>query len=460
MTQRCAAGASGIRAVFVDKGEVVRGPLLCRTVPSAPTNTQLLRPRAPASGAELVTRLPAPQVSWYTDLMLDQFTPGSVASHDELSDYIHQLLGSTADWMSPSDSLQQPAAPAYTQPSGTMRSGAAAAGRTSGATATRPPRGGGSPAPQSQPPMSPAVGVLHRLRRSHTFTGKAMAEGMPLAAPAEMAPSDWAPTGAAQQQRPLKRRSVDDLSALDAETEPRPTVPHVGPVAQPRGAQLRRSSSLPGPPAGGQAACHRQGTAMQAVGGIDSEYYSGARTPLWAAKRQAGAPPLLDARGVPTWPMPPDPPAATQASSPYVGVSRAPWSTRWDAHAVTATGESVYCGSFDSEERAARAHDVAQLKLMGTTAGSGFCNFGVHEYPGIHELADMPLADFLAALSASAVDPLERRYSKYRGVYRDRNQVKGGAERWESRLEEAPDGVNAASSGGDGASTGGMRSIM
>ena len=158
--------------------------------------------------------------------------------------------------------------------------------------------------------------------------------------------------------------------------------------------------------------------------------------------------------------MPPEPPAAAQATSPYVGVSRAPWSTRWDAHAVTATGESVYCGSFDSEERAARAHDVAQLKLLGTAAGSGFCNFAIHEYAGIHELADMPLADFLAALCASAVDPLERRYSKYRGVYRDRNQVKGGPERWESRLEEAPDGVNAASSGGDGASTGGMGSIM
>ena len=431
-----------------------------------PPKHTLLRPRASASEVELVTRLLAPQVSWYSDLMLDQFTPGA-SSHDELSEYIHQLLGSSADWMSPSDSLKMPAAPAYAQPSGSMRAGAAATGRASGATATRPPRGGGSPAPpaqQREPPMSPAVGVLHRLRRSHTFAGKAMGEGMPLAAPSGMAPSDWVPPGAAlqQQQRPLKRRSVDDLSALDAETDPTGPSMHGGTAVAtqpPRGAQLRRSSSLPGPPAGGQAASH-QHVAMQAAGGIDCEYYSGARTPLWAAKRQAGAPPLLDARGVPTWPMPPEPPAAAQATSPYVGVSRAPWSTRWDAHAVTVTGESVYCGSFDSEERAARAHDVAQLKLMGTAAGSGFCNFAIHEYAGIHELADMPLADFLAALCASAVDPLERRYSKYRGVYRDRNQVKGGPERWESRLEEAPDGVNAASSGGDGASTGGMGSIM
>lgn len=401
----------------------------------------------------------SPQVSWYSDAMLAHFIPES-SSHDALSEYIHQLLGSTADWMSPSDSMPLAAVPAYTAPSG-MRTGGAAAGRTSGATAPRPPRasGGGSPAPPPrEPPMSPAVGVLHRLRRSHTFAGKA--------GPAELTPSDWTPPGAGlQQQRPLKRRSVDDLSAPDS--EPEPTVPHSGVASaahalQPRGgAQLRRSSSLPGPPAGGQAATHHEGSAMQpAVGGIDPCYYSGARTPLWAAKRQAGAPPLLDARGVPTWRMPPEPPPAAQATSPYVGVSRAPWSTRWDAHAVTATGESVYCGSFDSEERAARAHDVAQLKLMGTAAGSGFCNFAVSEYQGIQELADMPLPDFLAALCASSVDPLERRYSKYRGVYRDRNAVKGGPERWESRLEEAPDGVNAASSGGDGASTGGMGSIM
>ena len=164
-------------------------------------------------------------------------------------------------------------------------------------------------------------------------------------------------------------------------------------------------------------------------------------------------------------PVAPAAPAA--GTSPFKGVSRALWSTRWDTHVpdpAVPGRPALYCGSFDSEERAARAHDVAQLhfaltaalaagQLSGPGAGAAAraalaaaqrcCNFAIAEYAGVEELIGMPIADFVASMLASSREPCERRYSKYRGVYRPEGAAQG-AEQWEGRLEEAPNSARAA----------------
>ena len=57
----------------------------------------------------------------------------------------------------------------------------------------------------------------------------------------------------------------------------------------------------------------------------------------------------------------------------YKGISRQKWSARWDSHVVDLkSNTTLYLGSFDAREKAARAHDVAFLKLNGpqiTTPG-------------------------------------------------------------------------------------------
>ena len=60
--------------------------------------------------------------------------------------------------------------------------------------------------------------------------------------------------------------------------------------------------------------------------------------------------------------------AAAQAASlrpfGYLGVTRPPWTTRWEANLVDEhTGGRVFLGNFDQKESAARAHDAAKLKL-------------------------------------------------------------------------------------------------
>ena len=378
------------------------------------------------------------QICWYSDAMLAYCSDGVTdpPPQEELTEYIEQLLGTT-DWMSPClDDLPAPAGAART---GGIRTAATAAAR-----AAVPPRRSNPAQTAKDPPMSPAVGVLHRLRRSYTVgvTGIQAGESMQMMGPT------------APAVRPLKRRSVDDLAALEQTPVPAP--------ARRGSGGMRRSNSLPvHTPMSHASAVGQYGTftadmpsSVPVDGAVDRHYYSGDRLPVWASARPPGAPPLIDSRGVPTWPMPPAPPSLAQSASLFKGVSRGPWSTRWDAHVLMPGGESVYCGSFDSEERAARAHDVAQLNLLGVPAGQQRCNFALNEYPGVEELERMPVPDFLAALRASAVEGSERRYSKYRGVYRDRNAVKGNIERWESRLEEAPDGVNTNGGGASGSGDG------
>jgi hypothetical protein len=331
--------------------------------------------------------------------------------------------------------------------------------------------------------MRDAGGIVGagRLRRSHTYAGA------PTPSPAPALSAAVTAALRAPAPRSARKRSVNDLEAeadahrsdgtgggasfmhmmLAGGGDERMDITAAAPRAP---AGLRRSFSLPMVPqpgargttrqisalldgAGGGGGCSTS-TALHGGGGdfCFGEGGSGSDglLPEWARERPPGGPPLLTPAGLPTFAAAAPPPAGAPPTSRFRGVSRAPWSTRWDAHATgpaTAAGplRTIFCGSFDAEERAARAHDLATLKLHMADAQHGgvsfhampACNFAVGEYAALEELAGVPEGEFLDAVVASAYEPTERRYSKYRGVFRPTGAPKGALQ-WEGRLEEAP----------------------
>jgi len=165
--------------------------------------------------------------------------------------------------------------------------------------------------------------------------------------------------------------------------------------------------------------------------------------PVWARDGEGSKPRLTDA-GLPAFPVPIPPPVHAAPTSAFTGVSREPWSTRWSVHVPPLTNaprESdaplLYVGSFDGEERAARAHDLAVLKLHGGSADGPALNFQASQFctDGLRDLEAMPAGAFVDALTASAFEQTERRYSKYRGVFK--GGTSGG---WEARVELPTEG--------------------
>jgi len=394
-----------------------------------------------------------PQMTWFSDAVMQSVSHEGEALQDELADFIRASVHSP-EWTTGFSGGSVDGSPMASPPPARVTREMSVGAR--GASA---PAECAGPTPLSREGFSPAAGVLQRLRRNHTFSGGSLA---PAEAPAEAPPSVAPPAGGAT--RALKR-SVDHLAATGATAVPQQPAQgsfmadlcadgmlvEAALPAVPR-APIRRSASMPS-----KVDHHAPPVAQEQLSMLiqpshsaeSSEYYSGGVTPMWALKRAPGGPPLLDARGVPTWVVPSAPPLAAQQASRYSGVSRAPWSTRWDAHASRPDGSPVYVGSYDSEERAARAHDVGTLRLRGAQgATAGLCNFALGEYAGVEELQEMPEGEFIAALRASAMEPPERRYSKYRGVYPPRDAAKGDPERWEGRLEEAPDSAAAGAQAG------------
>ena len=70
----------------------------------------------------------------------------------------------------------------------------------------------------------------------------------------------------------------------------------------------------------------------------------------------------------------------------FLGVTRPPWTTRWEAHLLDeASGERIFLGNFDALESAARAYDAAALKLYGEGA-CGDLNFDANVSTGAHRL--------------------------------------------------------------------------
>jgi hypothetical protein len=141
----------------------------------------------------------------------------------------------------------------------------------------------------------------------------------------------------------------------------------------------------------------------------------------------------------------------------FLGVTRPPWHTRWEAHLEvsadaepgagasepihanprTATHEStrVFLGAFDAKESAARAHDAAKLKLFGPPPACGALNFPAEEYlEALGEMRACDFPEFVRSLVRHA-HAGERRLSRFRGVHATPDG------KWEARLERDDDAV-------------------
>ncbi|XP_026661158.2 ethylene-responsive transcription factor WRI1-like [Phoenix dactylifera] len=127
--------------------------------------------------------------------------------------------------------------------------------------------------------------------------------------------------------------------------------------------------------------------------------------------------------------------SSRRRSSIYRGVTRHRGSGRYEAHlwdknwqhpVQNKRGKQVYLGAFDDELDAARAHDLAALKLWGPGT---ILNFPVEMYREEYmEMQTMSYEEVLACLRRRS-NGFARGISKYRGVARHH---KNG--RWEARL--------------------------
>jgi hypothetical protein len=298
-----------------------------------------------------------------------------------------------------------------------------------------------------------------RLRRSHTFAGVLTVP------PAQQQQQPRSQPNSARKKRPAENDlprppsgSFLAMMADNSEAPPAAARPSAGvrrtasmPSVGARASAAQRISSMLGghglAPASAAAALPDPSVPGFILAGGNGTSASYGIIPDWARERDGNSPPMLTAAGVPLFPLPAAPPAGAPVTSSFRGVSRAPWSTRWDVHVPrpgAAPGAApLFLGSFDAEERAARAHDVAMLKMHGAASPgtvASLCNFDAIEFPGLDELAEVPDGDFVDALVASAYEPSERRYSRFRGVFRPRGAPKSSTQ-FEGRLEEAPASV-------------------
>ncbi|DBA68508.1 TPA: hypothetical protein ACH3X2_013794 [Trebouxia sp. C0005] len=113
----------------------------------------------------------------------------------------------------------------------------------------------------------------------------------------------------------------------------------------------------------------------------------------------------------------------------FKGVSRQRWSVQWQASipkADKAEGEH-FLGMFSQESAAARACDVATLKLHGASAQT---NFPARDYEdGMEELEPISVLDVVMALQRQGAIG-QYRHSRYQGVWQLNKSC------WEARLEE------------------------
>ncbi|XP_015689373.1 AP2-like ethylene-responsive transcription factor PLT1 isoform X2 [Oryza brachyantha] len=126
-------------------------------------------------------------------------------------------------------------------------------------------------------------------------------------------------------------------------------------------------------------------------------------------------------------------PAGTRSSS-FHGVTRHRWSGKYEAHLWDSScrmegrrrkGKQVYLGSYDTEEKAARAYDVAALKYWGQNTK---LNFSVSEYEReLEDIRDMSREECITYLRRRS-SCFSRGASIYRGVTRQKDG------RWQARI--------------------------
>ncbi|XP_009763770.1 AP2-like ethylene-responsive transcription factor AIL1 isoform X1 [Nicotiana tabacum] len=124
-----------------------------------------------------------------------------------------------------------------------------------------------------------------------------------------------------------------------------------------------------------------------------------------------------------------------QRTSQYRGVTRHRWTGRYEAHlwdnscrkeGQTRKGRQVYLGGYDTEEKAARAYDLAALKYWGPTT---HINFPLNTYEKeLEEMKHMNRQEFVAHLRRKS-SGFSRGASMYRGVTRHHQHG-----RWQARI--------------------------
>ncbi|XP_020697705.1 AP2-like ethylene-responsive transcription factor BBM2 [Dendrobium catenatum] len=127
---------------------------------------------------------------------------------------------------------------------------------------------------------------------------------------------------------------------------------------------------------------------------------------------------------------------AVPKSSCYHGVTRLKWSGKYEAHLWDNTsrvegsrrkGKHVYLGSYESEEKAARAHDLAVLKYWGPSQTTKL-NFPVSEYEDELEIMKTMTQDEYVAHVKRKSSCFSRGASAYRGVTRRKDG------KWQARI--------------------------
>ncbi|XP_009394291.2 AP2-like ethylene-responsive transcription factor CRL5 [Musa acuminata AAA Group] len=124
-----------------------------------------------------------------------------------------------------------------------------------------------------------------------------------------------------------------------------------------------------------------------------------------------------------------------QRTSQYRGVTRHRWTGRYEAHlwdnsckkeGQTRKGRQVYLGGYDTEEKAARAYDLAALKYWGP---STHINFPLESYGDeLEEMKNMSRQEYVAHLRRKS-SGFSRGASIYRGVTRHHQHG-----RWQARI--------------------------
>uniref|UniRef100_J3LLN6 AP2/ERF domain-containing protein n=1 Tax=Oryza brachyantha TaxID=4533 RepID=J3LLN6_ORYBR len=124
-----------------------------------------------------------------------------------------------------------------------------------------------------------------------------------------------------------------------------------------------------------------------------------------------------------------------QRTSQYRGVTRHRWTGRYEAHlwdnscrkdGQTRKGRQVYLGGYDTEDKAARAYDLAALKYWGL---STHINFPLENYRDeIEEMERMTRQEYVAHLRRRS-SGFSRGASIYRGVTRHHQHG-----RWQARI--------------------------
>ncbi|XP_072992737.1 AP2-like ethylene-responsive transcription factor CRL5 isoform X2 [Typha latifolia] len=134
---------------------------------------------------------------------------------------------------------------------------------------------------------------------------------------------------------------------------------------------------------------------------------------------------------------------AAPRSSSFHGVTRLKWSGKFEAHLWDNTSQvegrkrKGKHGSYDSEEKAARAHDLAALKYWGQGPNAKL-NFPVSDYENELEIMKTMSQEEFVAYVRRKSSCFSRGASIYRGVTRRRKDGK-----WQARIGRVGDSRDA-----------------